>query len=163
MAWAHFCCCCVLQCFFFRFVHEIAMFRNVFLIFQPAASKPTSQPASLGPGSEQNQSQKSRFADFLALTLAFDKISPKSLDLMTLRPWPQKSTKSIPEVSTCWLSGWAWPQKSTKSVPDNLLSWFSGIGSGSRKNHSQKSRLNDFECSLALAPEIDKIIPRCFD
>ena len=63
-------------------------------------------------------------------------ISPRSLDLVTLWPWPQKSTKSIPEVS---------------------IQWLSGLGSGSRQNYTQKPRFDSF---LALAPEIDKINTR---
>jgi hypothetical protein len=48
---------------------------------------------------DQNQMQKSRFDDLLALAPEVDKVSPSDLDLKTSRPWFQKSTKSVPEVS----------------------------------------------------------------
>ena len=68
-----------------------------------------------------------------------DKINPRSLDQMTLLPWLQRSTKSIPEVSIWRLSS---------------------LGSRSRQNLTQKSRFDDF---LVLAPEVDKTIPRSID
>ena len=44
----------------------------------------------------QNESQEIRFNDFSALAQEVDKTSPKKLDLMTFRPWLQKSTKPVP-------------------------------------------------------------------
>ena len=57
---------CVLQCFL------------LFPASQPPASERASQPAILGPRRELNQSQRSRFADFLALAPELDKIDPRS-------------------------------------------------------------------------------------
>ena len=54
---------------------------------------------SLGTRRQQNQSQKSRFDDVLALAPEVDKINPRSPDLMTFWQWLQKSIKSSQEVS----------------------------------------------------------------
>ena len=80
-----------------------------------------------------------RFDDFMALAPEVNKINPRSLDLLNFWPWLQKSTKSTPEA---------------------LIQWLSGLGSRSRQNVCLKSRFDDFDDFLALAPEIDKISTR---
>ena len=45
--------------------------------------------------SQQNQSQKFRFDDFLALGPEIDKIIRRTLDLMIVWPWLQKPTSSL--------------------------------------------------------------------
>ena len=87
----------------------------------------------------QNESQETRFSDFSALAQEVDKTNPKRLDLMTFRPWLQKSTKPVPGCSIWWLSG---------------------HGSRSRQNQSQEARFDDFP---AMAPEVDKTSRRRLD
>ena len=53
---------------------------------------------ALVPEVNKKQTQKSRFDDFLALAPEVDEINPRSLDLMSLWPWLQKSAKSLSEV-----------------------------------------------------------------
>ena len=72
----------------------------------------------LGCKSRQNQSQKSRFDDFVALAPEVDKISPRGLvAIRWLRcRFSRKSIKSQQEVLIWWFSGL---QKFTNSVPEN--------------------------------------------
>jgi hypothetical protein len=53
---------------------------------------------ALVPEVNKKQIQKFRFDDFLALAPEVDDINPRSLDLMSLWPWLQKSAKSVSEV-----------------------------------------------------------------
>ena len=45
------------------------------------------------------QSQHVRIDDFLVSAPEVDKTNPRTLDLMTFWPWPQKSTKPFPGSS----------------------------------------------------------------
>ena len=67
-----------------------------------------------GSRSRQNQSQEARFDDFPAMAPEVDRTSPRRLDLMTFRPWLQKSTKP---------------------VPGGLIWWFSSLGSRNQQNN----------------------------
>ena len=49
--------------------------------------------SGLGSRSRENQSQETRFDDFLALLPKVDRTSPRRLDLMTFSPWFNKSSK----------------------------------------------------------------------
>ena len=92
-----------------------------------------------GSRSRQNQSQEARFDDFPAMAPEVDKTSPRKLDLMTFRPWLQKSTKPVPGTRFDDFPAMApeidktsprrldlmnfrpWLQKSTKPVPGGLI------------------------------------------
>ena len=90
-----------------------------------------------------------RFNDFLSLAPEVNKISPRSLDLMTFWAWLQNKQKQcqksrlndflalVPEVnkinprSLDLMTFWPWLQKSTKSFPELSIWWLSGLGSRS--------------------------------
>ena len=83
----------------------------------------------------QNQSQETRFDDFLALAPVFEKTKPRKLDFITFSHWLKKSTKLVPADSIWWLSS---------------------LGCRSRQNESQETRFNEF---AALAQEVGKTSP----
>ena len=55
--------------------------------------------SGVGSSVRENQSQETRFDDFLAFTPEVKKATPRNLDLMTFRPWLRKSMKSVPGES----------------------------------------------------------------
>ena len=87
----------------------------------------------------RNESQETRFDDFLALAPEVEKTNPRKLDFMTFWPWIKKSTKLVPGESIWWLSG---------------------LGSRNRQNESQETRFNNFS---VLAQEVDKTNPKKLD
>ena len=124
---------------------------------------------ALVPKVNKNQIQKSRFDDLLALAPGVGKINPRSLDLMSLWPWLQKSAKAVSEVPIWWDCGFVF-QKSAKSIPGVTISWLSDLTPKSRRNHYydlmtswpwlQVSWFNNF---MGLAADVDKIVPRSWD
>ena len=47
----------------------------------------------------QNESQETRFDDFLAFAPIVEKTKPRELDFITFSHWPKKSTKLVPADS----------------------------------------------------------------
>ena len=107
----------------------------------------------------QNESQETRFEDFLAFAPVVEKTKPRNFDFKTFSHWLKKSTKLVPAESIWWLSS---------------------LGSRCRQNESQETRFNDFPglaqevgktsrkkldliVFLALAPDVEKINPRRLD
>ena len=52
--------------------------------------------SGVGSSNQENQSQETRFDDFLALAPEVDKTNPRKLDLKTFWRWLQKSRKPVP-------------------------------------------------------------------
>ena len=52
--------------------------------------------SGVGSSNRENQSQETRFDDFLALAPEVDKTNPRKLDLKTFWRWLQKSRKPVP-------------------------------------------------------------------
>ena len=52
--------------------------------------------SGVGSSNRENQSQETRFDDFLALAPEVDKTNPRKLDLKTFWRWLQKSRKPLP-------------------------------------------------------------------
>ena len=83
-----------------------------------------------------NEFHELGFKNSLATASELDEISSRTLDLSIF---------------------WARLQQSTKWLPGDPIQAFSGLGSRSRQNGFQEMRFKHF---LALAPEVDEIVPR---